>query len=187
LRKRTEKGRRSLPPPACLASLVLAAAFLLGPALLSCDPGDDEKRREKIEEMYEDYKKRSFPAVIDVEPRLAMDLAKRSEVLFVDVRPSEERSVSMIPGAIGEQRFLRDLDRYKDVIIIGYCTISFRSGKLAQELMSKQGITLYNLRGGLLAWVHDGGEIVDPKGDTKRIHVYGRKWNLAPSAYEAVW
>jgi len=186
LRKRAEEGRRCLPP-ASLASLVLAAAFLLGPALLSCDPADDEKRREEIEEMYEDYKKRSFPGVIDVEPRLAMDLAKRPEVLFVDVRPPEERSVSIIPGAVAEDQFLRNLEQYKDVIIIGYCTISYRSGKLARELMNKQGITMYNLRGGLLAWVHDGGKIVDQKGETKRIHVYGRKWNLAPSAYEAIW
>lgn len=137
--------------------------------------------------MYEGYKKRSFPGVIDVEPRLAMDLAKRLEVLFVDVRPPEERSVSMIPGAVAEEQFLNNLEQYKDHIIIGYCTISYRSGKLAQELITKKGITMYNLRGGLLAWVHDGGKVVDQKGETKRVHVYGRKWNLAPSAYEAVW
>lgn len=186
MRNTTMEGRRRLPL-ASLASLVLAAAFLLGPALLSCDPADDEKRREKIEEMYEGYKRQSFPGVVDVEPRLAMDLARRPAVLFVDVRPPEERSVSMIPGAVAEEQFLNNLEQYKDHIIIGYCTISYRSGKLAQELMTKKGITMYNLRGGLLAWVHDGGKIVDPKGETKRIHVYGRKWNLAPSAYEAVW
>jgi len=183
LRNTTKGGRRLLP----LASLVMAAAFLLGPTLLSCDPADDEKRREKIEEMYEGYKRQSFPGVIDVEPRLAKDLARRPAVLFVDVRPPEERSVSMIPGAVAKEQFLGNLEQYKDQIIIGYCTISYRSGKFAQELMNKQGITMYNLRGGLLAWVHDGGKVVDPKGDTRRIHVYGRKWNLAPSAYEAVW
>ena len=53
--------------------------------------------------------------------------------------------------------------------------------------VKKKDFTLYNLRGGLLAWVHDGGEVVDEKGKTKRIHVYGRKWNLAPRSYEAVW
>jgi rhodanese-related sulfurtransferase len=186
LRKRVEEGRRGLPL-ASFAALVLAAAFLLGPALLSCGPAEDEKRREKIEDMYEDYKRQSFPGVIDVDPRLAMDLATRPEVLFVDVRPPEERSVSMIPGAVTEEQFLSNIEQYKNRIIIGYCTISYRSGKLAQELMNKQGITMYNLRGGLLAWVHDGGKIVNSKGETKRIHVYGRKWNLAPSGFEAVW
>ncbi len=186
MRNTIQGGRRRLPI-ASLASLVMAAVFLLGPALLSCDPAEDEEKREKIEEMYEGYERQSFPGVIDVAPRLAMDLAKRSEVLFVDVRPPEERRVSMIPGAIAEESFLNNLEQYKDHIIIGYCTISYRSGKLAQELMNKQGIRMYNLRGGLLAWVHDGGKVVDQQGETKRIHVYGRKWNLAPSAFEAVW
>jgi len=93
----------------------------------------------------------------------------------------------MIPGAVTEEQFLGNIEQYKNRIIIGYCTISYRSGKLAQELVNKQGITMYNLRGGLLAWVHDGGKIVNSKGETKRIHVYGRKWNLAPSGFEAVW
>ncbi len=179
-------GRRPLPI-ASITSLALAAALLLGPVLLSCDPGEDDKRREEIEEMYKDYKKRSFPGVIDVDPRLAMDLAKRPRVLFVDVRPPEERRVSVIPGAVAKEQFLGNPERYKEDIIIGYCTISYRSGKLAQALMNEKGITMYNLRGGLLAWAHDGGKVVNQKGETRRIHVYGRKWNLAPSAFKAVW
>lgn len=186
MRNVTRVGRRRLPLPS-LAALVMAAALVLGPALLSCDPAEDEERREKIDKMYESYKRKSFPGVTDIEPRLAMALAGRTGVLFVDVRPPEERSVSMIPGAIAEEPFLNHLEQYRDHIIIGYCTISYRSGKLAKELMARKGITMYNLRGGLLAWVHDGGKVVDQKGETKRIHVYGRKWNLAPSAYEAVW
>ena len=186
MRDTTREGQRRLSLPS-LAALVMAAAFLLGPALLSCDPAEDEKRRVKIDEMYEGYKRKSFPGVIDVEPRLAMDLAERAAVLFVDVRPPEERSVSGVSGAVAEEEFLSNAEKYREHIIIGYCTISYRSGELAQELMNKQGITMYNLRGGLLAWVHDGGKVVDQKGETKRIHVYGRKWNLAPSAYEVVW
>ncbi len=179
-------GRRLLPV-ASIASLAVAAALVLGPALLSCDPGDDERRREEIEAMYQDYKKRSFPEVIDVEPRLAMDLARRSEVVIVDVRTPEEQQVSMIPGAVSEKQFLRDLEQHKDRLVIGYCTISYRSGEFARKLRAEHGITMYNLRGGLLAWVHDGGDIVDQKGKTRRIHVYGRKWNLAPKAFEAIW
>ena len=45
----------------------------------------------------------------------------------------------------------------------------------------------YVLRGGLLAWVHAGGKVYDKNGETRRIHVYGRKWNLGPRDYEGVW
>ena len=176
-----------LLPLAWIAPLVVAGSLLPGPAPLRGGPPEDEKKQAKIIELYEDYKKRSFPGVIDVEPRLALDLAKRPGVVFVDVRSPEERRISMIPGSITDEKLLENLEQYRNHIIIGYCTISYRSGKLAQELMTKKGITMYNLRGGLLAWVHDGGKVVDQKGETKRIHVYGRKWNLAPSTYEAMW
>jgi sodium/bile acid cotransporter 7 len=161
-------------------------ALLLGPAILCCDPAEDEKKREKIESMYRNYRKRSFAGVIDVDPRLAMALARRADVVFVDVRTPEEQEVSMIPGAVTQEGFLGNLEKHKDRIIIGYCTISYRSGEFARDL-GKKGITMYNLRGGLLGWVHAGGKVVDQEGETKRIHVYGRKWNLAPSAYEALW
>jgi hypothetical protein len=36
--------------------------------------------------------------------------------------------------------------------------------------------------------VHEGGKVVDQKGgETKRIHVYGRKWNLGPDSFEGTW
>ena len=170
-----------------MAALAAAFAFLLGPAILSCDQADDEERRQRIESMYSDYKKRSFPGIIDVEPRLAMDLAKRGSVVFVDVRTPEEQRVSMIPGAVTDAHFLKNVEKYKDDIVVGYCTISYRSGELARKLREGRGITMYNLRGGLLAWAHDGGKVVDQKGETKRIHVYGRKWNLSPTGFESLW
>ena len=185
--KNPDTADSKLIVPVSIALMVTAFAILLGPAILCCNPTDDEKRREKIESMYEDYKRESFPEVIDVEPLLAMDLAKRPEVVFVDVRNPKEQRVSMIPGAVTQAKFLSNLEQYRDNILIGYCTISYRSGKLAQELREKRGVTMYNLRGGLLAWLHDGGKVVDQKGETKRIHVYGRRWNLGPSSFEAIW
>jgi sodium/bile acid cotransporter 7 len=173
--------------PGSIASLTVAFALLLGPAILCCDPADDERRRERIESMYSDYKKGSFPGIIDVEPRLAMALAKRGSVVFVDVRTPEEQRVSMIPGAVTDVHFLENVEKYKDDILIGYCTISYRSGELAKKLREERGITMYNLRGGLLAWAHDGGKVVDQQGETKGIHVYERKWNLGPTGFQAIW
>jgi sodium/bile acid cotransporter 7 len=69
----------------------------------------------------------------------------------------------------------KNLDIYKDHTIIGYCTISYRSGKLAEKL-GKKGIKMLNLKGGMLAWVHEGGKVYDDQhGETKRVHVYKKK------------
>jgi sodium/bile acid cotransporter 7 len=46
---------------------------------------------------------------------------------------------------------------------------------------------MINLRGGILSWLHAGGKIYREGRETKSVHVYGRKWDLAPSEYEALW
>ena len=149
------------------------------------DNMNDTERRYKIEAMYQGYKK-DFPGVPDIEPEEAMRLLQEGKALFIDVREAKEQQVSMLPGAVTEKQFLKDPGRHRDRTLIGYCTISYRSGKLAEKL-SAQGITLLNLKGGLLAWVHAGGKVYDQNGETKRIHVYGKKWNLGPEGYAAVW
>ena len=53
--------------------------------------------------------------------------------------------------------------------------------------LEKAGIPVYNLRGGILAWIHAGGKVYDQTGETARVHVYGQEWDLAPEPYEAIW
>ena len=164
--------------------VVLLTIAFCAPALSEEGLTDGEKK-QIIYKMYEDYKK-SFPEAEDVTPQEAMALMKSSKVLFVDTREAKEQKVSMLPGAMTEEEFEKHLDAYKDRVIIGYCTISYRSGKLAARLR-KKGITMFNLKGGLLGWIHEGGKVYDAKGETKRIHVYSQKWNYVPAGYEAVW
>ena len=165
----------------------LACAVAAGLLQLSwaADHMNDTENRDKIEAMYQGYKK-DFPRVQDIDPSDAMRLLQEGKALFIDVREAKEQQVSMLPGAVTEKQFLKDPGRYRDRTLIGYCTISYRSGKLAEKLKA-QGITLLNLKGGMLAWVHAGGKVYDQSGETKRIHVYGKKWNLGPQGYEAVW
>jgi sodium/bile acid cotransporter 7 len=145
----------------------------------------DERKKQKVYKLYRDYAD-SFPEVKDISAREAMTLMKTKRVVFVDVRKPEEQEVSMLPGAVTDEIFKRNVKRYKDQIVIGYCTISYRSGKLAKKLR-KKGFAMLNLKGGLLAWVHEGGKVYDEQGETKRVHVYWKKWNYLPAGYEAVW
>jgi sodium/bile acid cotransporter 7 len=166
--------------------LAYVVALSLGPLpWVSADDRSDAEKRAKIEAMYRDYQK-DFADVEDIDPREAMKLLQEGKAVFVDVREAKEQKVSMLPGTITEAQFLRSPEKYGDRILIGYCTISYRSGKLAQKLRAK-GLSMLNLRGGLLAWVHDGGKVYDQNGETRRIHVYGRKWDLGPKDYETVW
>jgi rhodanese-related sulfurtransferase len=149
------------------------------------DPKSDDAKLIKALSMYRDYKK-SFPHVEDIRAGDAIMLLSDRDVVFVDVREPEEQAVSMIPGAITEEAFMADLDQYRYKRIIGYCTISYRSGKLARKL-KKKGITMINLEAGLLGWVHAGGPIMQQQQPVHQIHVYGPKWDLAPEGIETIY
>jgi rhodanese-related sulfurtransferase len=169
----------------CFFACLTIAFLLFRFAGIAAEPISDAQRRQKIEGMYTEYKKK-FPAVEDIDPKEAMRLQKNKKIIFIDVREPEEQQISMLPDAITDRAYLENPQKYNDYLKIGYCTISYRSGKLAQKL-EKKGITLLNLRGGLLAWVHDGGKVYHQAKETHRIHVYGPEWNLGPDNYEAIW
>jgi len=170
-----------------LITAILAFAFvtLMGQQSLSSNELSDAAKHQKVESLYEGYKSK-FPDVLDLTPRQAMKLIADQKAVFIDTREPEEQQISMLPGAITEKEFLNNYKNYEDHVKIAYCTISYRSGIFAEN-MQKEGIPVYNLRGGILAWVHDGGQVYDQSGETYRIHVYGQEWNLAPERYETVW
>jgi sodium/bile acid cotransporter 7 len=148
-------------------------------------PLSDGEKKETVYRMYQEYKGEDFPGVRDISPQEAMALVPSGDVVFVDTRRSEEMDVSTLPNAITQEEFLADVSRYQGQTIVAYCTISYRSGLFAEE-MADRGVTVYNLKGGILAWALEGGKVYDADGKTKRIHVYGKKWNYAPAGYDTV-
>ena len=144
----------------------------------------DADKSQRVMAMYADYRE-DFPGIEEIDAAAAIALVGDRDVVFVDVREPEEQAVSMIPGAVTSEVFMAGLAYFRGQRIIGYCTISYRSGKLAAKL-DREGITMTNLEGGLLAWVHAGGPLVRGNRPVQEMHVYGRKWDMAPAAIETV-
>jgi rhodanese-related sulfurtransferase len=146
----------------------------------------DSEKLQHVYLIYSDYQK-EFPQVRDVSaPDVLQMLKSGQKIVFVDTRKPEEIEVSKLPEAISKKMFLAaDPAEYKDSIIIAYCTISYRSGVFARD-RAEEGRDIYNLRGGLLAWVLEGGKVYDADGVTRRIHVYGGTWEYAPAGYETL-
>jgi len=146
----------------------------------------DSEKLQQVYLMYSDYKK-EFPQVRDMSAPEAMQMIKSGQkIVFVDTRRPEEIEVSRLPKAITKKMFLTsDRAEYKDSIVIAYCTISYRSGIFTRDL-TEEGRDIYNLRGGMLAWVLEGGAVYDADGVTSRIHVYGDTWEYAPAGYETL-
>ena len=163
--------------------LSILGVFIVGHC--SESPATTLERKKTVDSMYSEYKE-NFPDVAEISPQDAVRLQQTGTAIFVDVRTPEEQQVSTIPGAIPSKIFLKNPEKYASKTIIAYCTIGYRSGKLAEEMLEK-GITVKNLEGGLLGWVHAGGPLVHNNQPTTNIHVYGRTWNLAPVEYNATW
>jgi adenylyltransferase/sulfurtransferase len=98
--------------------------------------------------------------------QLRSDLDGGIEYLLVDVREPEETRHGIIPGArriplgkllerIGELR-----DEEKPVVV--YCAVGNRSAHAAVNLRDRGVRRVYNLAGGIQAWVAAGGEVQVP-------------------------
>ena len=82
---------------------------------------------------------------------------------------------------------MHDAGKAREKEIVCYCTIGFRSGLFAKKLEGR-GIPASNLKGSLLAWTYEQGQLVDAAGEsTKQVHTYGRRWALAADGYQAVY
>ncbi len=142
-------------------------------------------KRVKLDGMISQVSRR-FP---DVETISAVALRERlpaHDTVLVDVRTPAERAVSTLPGAIAPEEFEARLDELDDCTVVAYCTVGARSSAYARR-MGRRGVAVLNLEGSLLAWTHAGGELANGSSPTRRLHVFGPKWNLAADDYEGVW
>ncbi|CAL50055.1 Rhodanese-like domain [Ostreococcus tauri] len=142
----------------------------------------------------------AFGAKFDVQTITARSvLERRNErddgrrMVLVDVRAEDERAVSVIEGAMSVEEYERARTTLGAHDCVCYCTIGYRSGQYAEK-MSKakkadEDVEFLNLYGSIVAYTHEGGELVDPAtGEkTKRVHTFGKEWSCVADGYEAVF
>ena len=164
--------------------VILAVIFAGGAALyLTAHRSSILPSSPNIELMYQEYRK-SFPEILELTVDDFLKLRSEQQVVLVDVRTDAERAVSVIPGAISEADFDAHRDHFRNLPVIAYCTIGYRSGLFAKKTA---GPKVYNLIGGVLAWARAGQEFSSADRPTRRVHVYGKEWDLLPDGYTAVW
>ncbi len=102
--------------------------------------------------------------------------------VFLDTREKEEFERSRIKNAhwVGYDNYTNNNlpDMNKSDTIVLYCSIGYRSEKIAERLIEAGFTDVYNLYGGIFEWVNQSGTIVDKDGDTQRVHAYSRAWGI---------
>ena len=158
---------------------LFGTVFILGEDISK----EDQEKLKKVYVMYDEFKD-EFKSV----EAIATDELKKlkTKVTIIDVREKAEQEISMIPNAITKEEFEKNKEKYKDGLVVTYCTIGYRSGLYADKL-SKEGFHVKNLKGSLLAWLLSGESVQKDGKDVLKVHVYGKKWNIVPAKYKAIW
>jgi len=104
--------------------------------------------------------------------------AQRGHCLFVDCRTESERLVSVLPGAVPSGEVTAELlDDYKSVVAyccVGICSATWcnmlHSNDLDEDVLKRVTFII----GGIAAWAHAGGPLVDAatKKPTQKVHCW---------------
>lgn len=112
--------------------------------------------------------------------------------IYLDARELAEYQVSHLPNAlmIGYDKpdfsILDSLDRQRPVVV--YCTIGYRSERIAKKLRDRGFPSAYNLYGSIYAWTLAGLPLENAEGKTTRkVHTYNKKWGTYFPGTEKVY
>jgi len=114
-----------------------------------------------------------------------------SAFVFADARENHEYEVSHIRNAIwvGYDDF--DLNRLKAVgkesKVIVYCSVGYRSEKIAEKLIKAGYTNVSNLYGGIFEWKNQNHPVYNSKGETEQVHAYDKTWGVWLNRGEKVY
>lgn len=117
--------------------------------------------------------------------------SKKPQPLLLDARSQTEYMVSHIKTAVHIDPVIPDLKALstvsQDTPIVVYCSVGYRSAKVAQQLQKKGFSQISNLSGGLFQWANEERPIFkDEEQPTQLVHPYDAIWGkLLKTSYHA--
>ncbi|CAJ1338297.1 unnamed protein product [Effrenium voratum] len=149
-------------------------------------------RLDRLRSVAWEVRLRYCPSVLCLEAedilRSAMTQVPRSsqpQYVFIDVRTPEERQVSTIscPNCltVSKEEFLQKMAPHVHNLpytFLAFCTVGGRSGRFCHEMLTDpekfgvqcqaQNSQMKSVLGGIAAWVHADGPLIDPSGALTR-------------------
>jgi rhodanese-related sulfurtransferase len=132
-------------------------------------------------ERIKDITREVYPSVSQVGTGALAEWLQQAHpsLLLVDVRSPEEFAVSHLPGAVNLQsveQIAQAVTMKKPATTILYCSVGFRSSRLA-HLLSQQGWRdITNLEGSIFQWANEGRPVYRGDIPVQRVHPYGKRW-----------
>jgi rhodanese-related sulfurtransferase len=113
---------------------------------------------------------------------LARRLASSDPPVLLDTRSENEFDVSHLPGAlhVGPNIAGPDIgeliDRARTVVT--YCSIGYRSARVAQQLTEMGIKDVHNLEGSIFQWANQGHEVVRNGRAVREVHPFDSTWGV---------
>lgn len=110
------------------------------------------------------------------------DLQSKDNIILLDAREKKEYTTSHIENSIwigyNDFRLKRVKNIPKNKPIIVYCSVGFRSEKIAEKLTKAGYEDVSNLYGGIFEWVHQGHKVYTDKDlETNKVHTFDKEWS----------
>jgi rhodanese-related sulfurtransferase len=124
--------------------------------------------------------RRKFPGVQSISTQQLVDwMATRKALpVLVDVRRKEEYLTSHLPGAhhLPTVEAIQQAGISPDTGLVLYCSVGYRSARLAETLQAEGYRQVMNLEGSIFEWYNQGYPLVANQTPVRRVHPYDRVW-----------
>ena len=99
---------------------------------------------------------------------------------LIDVRKQEEYEVSHLPDALHlpTVEAIQQAAFPANATLVLYCSIGYRSARVAQQLQENGYKNVMNLEGSIFEWYNQGYPVVVDGQPVERVHPYSRTWGL---------
>ena len=178
-----------------LARRVLAVAILAGATLLAstlrAEPIAEERWQDTLRLVRED-----FPEVRQLTTEgLARVLAagllearllevglldERADMVLLDARSKVEFNTSHLQHAVHAEDVQTALNalrgRDEKRIVVVYCSVGYRSSRLANRLRALGVKDVFNLEGSLFKWANEGRPVYRGSQRVRQVHPYDEDW-----------
>ena len=117
-------------------------------------------------------------------PEISIDSLHKIKdaVLLLDARETAEFNVSHLKNAkfVGYKDFNIELlhNTSKNQPIVVYCSVGYRSEKIAEKLMNAGFKNVQNLYGGIFEWKNKKLDVYNANGITNNVHPYSSSWGI---------
>jgi rhodanese-related sulfurtransferase len=99
--------------------------------------------------------------------------------LLVDVRGPAEFAVSHLRDAVNlrtEKAIAEVIACRRPVRTVLYCSVGFRSSRLAHQVGRRTISDVFNLEGSIFQWANEGHTVYQDAKPVLQVHPYGRRW-----------